>query len=373
MREDVRSEDQEAAQELGDPEAEKIGSRVLSLRGTPATMPSVGARRSTRVFVRKNITKVAPDGDPAARVLRSGKRLSLYKPVGNQVVGGGDGSSYEWMELFGSSGESEDADWWKGRRTGYMSRKGNKDGQKKCRYHAEEGLERGGVCLQDMPPSFVLKEDSEVSFPNGKLFGIFYSRKRRRSHSGPHSRMNDSKDVWNSLLDGLGSLSSVSSDNARQDRRYGIAFFRNHSKRLRLSFSEEGKPTGSEFMGNGIEITGAVRESADRFLIPESHLWLGSTSPVALVLLINSARASSLDRFSSLLVSILTGMITMGVTLSECASFLSSRPAVNLFSLNGIHFLPLQSWNPVSSPYISAINSQFLMLVTTCDVSLFIF
>ncbi|CAA6673588.1 unnamed protein product [Spirodela intermedia] len=116
-------------------------------------MPSVGTRRSTRVFVRKNVTK----------------RLSLYKPVGNQVVGDGDGSSYEWMELFGSSGESEDADWWRGRRSGYMSRKGSKEGLKKCRYHAEEGLERGDVSLEDMPSKFLLQEDSGISFPNGKL------------------------------------------------------------------------------------------------------------------------------------------------------------------------------------------------------------
>ncbi|CAA7410830.1 unnamed protein product [Spirodela intermedia] len=325
-------------------------------------MPSVGTRRSTRVFVRKNVTKVTPDGDPAARVLRSGKRLSLYKPVGNQVVGDGDGSSYEWMELFGSSGESEDADWWRGRRSGYMSRKGSKEGLKKCRYHAEEGLERGDVSLEDMPSKFLLQEDSGISFPNGKLFGIFYSRKRRRSHSGPHSRTNSSKNVWNSLFDGLGSLSSVSGDNVRQDRRYGIAFVRNNCKKLRLSFSDEGKPTSSEFLSNGLEITGAVREFAEKFLIPESDLWFGSTRPAALVLLINSARISSSDRFSSLLASILTGMITMGVSLAECASFLSSRSAVNLFSLNGIHFLPLQSWKPEFSHRMSRSDPRFCVI-----------
>uniref|UniRef100_A0A1D1Y2P3 Enhancer of polycomb-like protein n=1 Tax=Anthurium amnicola TaxID=1678845 RepID=A0A1D1Y2P3_9ARAE len=317
MRRHARSEGRGVVREIGGAEPEKIGSRVFPLRGPPASMPSVGARRSTRVFVRKNVSKVAPDGDATtARVLRSGKRLTVSKPEGNMPGGGGDGGSYGWMGFLGSSRDADGTGWWKGKKEGFGSGKEGKEGHLvKCRFHSPEGLNLGDDPVEDELTKCVLKEESAIPSLCGKAFGVVYSRKRRRSHSDgsdllySQSGMKDSRGGSNSLSDKSCSSSSMLEDKDTKDcRRYGIAFVRKpRSKKPKLSSLEAGRLRSSKFSDKGVEITGTARCFADKVGILE-------------------------------------------------------RLAASLFSLHGIHFLPLENWKSNFSSRIAMSGTGFCVI-----------
>lgn len=252
MRRHARSERRGASRKVGDPpKPEKIGS------GPPGPMPTVGARRSTRAFVRKRAPKAAQDGDlSAARVLRSGKRLTLSKPGVDKPGGGGDVDAYEWMGFFGGSGDVEDEGWWKGKKGGHGPGKGGKEWQRgEWRRRAKEGLKPGGEL-----PKKDLGQDSVAASLRGRAFGIVYSRKRRRSSSDASdsfyslTRSKHSRGGSDSLSDGFSPLSSMLGDGGEEDRRYGIAFIRKpRSKKPKLSSLLTGRPRRLEFPEKGFE------------------------------------------------------------------------------------------------------------------------
>ncbi|KAJ6798052.1 Uncharacterized protein M6B38_212920 [Iris pallida] len=109
----------------------EIGSRVFPFRtppqAAPASMPTAGARRSTRVFV-----KSGGDAEPG-RVLRSGRQVSAPKPRSG------------WMKVL-HGGADGDGSWWKGGWT---------------------------------KPETVMKEEEEKK--KERMCDIVYSRKRRRT------------------------------------------------------------------------------------------------------------------------------------------------------------------------------------------------
>ncbi|XP_078445598.1 uncharacterized protein LOC144714736 [Wolffia australiana] len=183
----------------------------------------------------------------------------------------------------------------------------------------ENGGEEGspGRWMQDFggewwktPLKVAIKEETRDSPAIAERFGVCYGRKRRRSLP---RRTIGLKSSWSLLFDGLKSVS--------QDRR----------KKRRLFLADD--PCGTTVCG-----------FAEKILVPESCIWVGSSSPAAILLLVQSSRSSSLGCFSSLLVSILTGMMSEKTSLSEFASMLSSRPAFYLLPLNDIHSLPLKTW-----------------------------
>ncbi|KAK1300273.1 hypothetical protein QJS10_CPB13g00773 [Acorus calamus] len=147
---------------------EEIGSsRVFPFR-SPPPMPSVGTRRSTRVFVPpRSASKGGGDEDSVMeRVLRSGKRVST-KPVEKPLHVDGQGDEEDWLGL-----------------------------------------------IKHWRPSKVVAPPEAVGeslLDEVRRFGAVYSRKRRRSRSRPRS-------------DGGGGR--VVSMEEMEDRRFGITFMR---------------------------------------------------------------------------------------------------------------------------------------------------
>ncbi|KAJ6832189.1 uncharacterized protein M6B38_267850 [Iris pallida] len=108
-----------------------IGSRVIPFRtpppsAAPASMPTAGARRPTRVFVRSG-----GDAEPA-RTLRSGRQVSAPRPRSG------------WMKVLDGDGS-----WWKG----------------------------------EWSKPVEVKEEEKEKEKKERMFDIVYSRKRRRSAS----------------------------------------------------------------------------------------------------------------------------------------------------------------------------------------------
>lgn len=182
----------------------EIEARVVvaaPVRGRTA-MPSVGMRRTTRVFVPKTAAKGASGG---ARVLRSGRRLW---PDSGEVKLTRD---VEWFRILHNSG-------------GDGGGSGVGDGLKENGWHEVNLKEE--VDVMDVGPEEGDSESINVAGKCGvdqeshcKRFGIVYSRKRKR----------------------LDSNSSLSLETKRgfDDRRFGIRFFRK-PKRKRMEESEEG-------------------------------------------------------------------------------------------------------------------------------------
>ncbi|MQL98754.1 hypothetical protein Taro_031465 [Colocasia esculenta] len=367
MKRHARSNNRGIARKVGDPpEPEKIGSGVSPLRGPPAPMPTVGTRRSTRVFVCKSASKTAQDGDlTAARVLRSGKRLTLSKPGGDKPGGGGDGDAYEWMAFFEGAGDVEDTSWWKGKKGGHKPGKGGKEGQiGEWRRRGTEGIKLG-IEL----PKNVLDEHSAAASPRGRAFGLVYSRKRRRSSSEASDSLHsltgskDSRGGSDSLSDGLSPLCSFLGDRGVDDRRYGIAFFRKpRSKKPKLSFLVTGRPRSLEFPEEGFVITETARLFAQKVGISGGSLCSRSMGKIVLVAAIHSTCGASSKKFICFLTSILTEMVGKKVSSSEWPAFVSSRSAAGLSSVEGVHFLLVRHWKIDYSHGIAMSNVGFCII-----------
>ena len=182
----------------------EIEARVVvaaSVRGRTA-MPSVGMRRTTRVFVPKTAAKGAAGG---ARVLRSGRRL-WPDSVENKLT-----RDAEWFRIVhnsagGGGGGAVVGDGLKGNGWHEVNSKQEVDVMD---VNAEEGVSESlnvaGKCGDD--------QDSDC-----KRWGIVYSRKRKR----------------------LDSNSMLSPENKRgfDGKRFGIRFFRKQ-RRKRMEESEE--------------------------------------------------------------------------------------------------------------------------------------
>ncbi|XP_068663385.1 uncharacterized protein [Aristolochia californica] len=226
-------------------------------------MPSVGTRRSTRVFVPKSV-KMSPDAD-TVRVLRSGKRLLSDTAKTH-------GEDDDWLKLLGSPGaEAADFRRWK-RENRWQERE---IAEAEC--NLAEVDNSGDVCVektvegvQGVPPAEVNHE---------RMFGIVYSRKRRRS----------------------------------KDRMYGIQFVRKQRRKKDLG-------------GHGTE-SGKLENCIRGFVCR----W------ASLVIFVKFS-SSSLMRFEKLFVSVLRSMKRSHLGLAEFTAFLLSESLSVVFSQHGIHF-----------------------------------
>lgn len=313
MRRQARPEGPSAARRklYGAAEAE-IGSRVFPLPA-PQPMPSVGARRSTRVFVAKpSSVAVAANacGDGDSRILRSGKRLALWK------------RRDEWLDVF--SGGTADLQWWK-----------REDGERRENRDSivwNEPEARAAGIVRELPESFVPKDS--LDYPQAKKFGMVYGRKRQRqlpSDAGSPS-------------------SSVGDGDSEIEKRYGLVFMRRgRRKRLkvapvplviereRVEISNERsvvkrQPRVAVSLVNGVKKIG----------IKERSLCITTGGPVVLSLIVESSCVGSSLLFPRLLIAILRWTRRVTVTLWEFAAFLLSGSLASVFSQHGVHILPLQ-------------------------------
>nr|XP_010934063.1 uncharacterized protein LOC105054271 [Elaeis guineensis]XP_029123040.1 uncharacterized protein LOC105054271 [Elaeis guineensis] len=333
MRRHARSENRKIVRKLGEPAGEaegaaEIGSRIFPFRAPPASMPSVGTRRSTRVFVSKAAAKAGGggDGEPVERVLRSGKRLTVSEQAPGKKTDGGSGNGVQWLRLLGGGGDTADLQWWKG------------EGKKVDLGVGDEWREPAAPESAGGADESVNRRGSMDS-PDGGKFGIAYSRKRRRPRSD----------------DAGSSLSGVGDRDSEKDRKYGIVFARKQPRKkpkveplVQEVSGETGKidreqeeisrRTGRE--GDEIRVTESARDFAEKVGISENDIWTGLSGSMVLAVLIDSSCGSSSHKFSRLLISVVSWMKRARVRFWQFAAFLLSEAIANAFSLNGVHFLP---------------------------------
>ncbi|KAG9444435.1 hypothetical protein H6P81_015775 [Aristolochia fimbriata] len=155
----------------GEGELAKIAAsrvRIFPFGDVPSSMPSVGTRRSTRVFVPKSV-KTSPDVD-TVRVLRSGKRLSSDTTKTH-------GEDDDWLKLLGSPRvDAADFRRWKRENRWHANEMVEAEcyrtGLDNSGDSGDVRVERSGNDVHGVLPA---KVDQE------RRFGIVYSRKRRRA------------------------------------------------------------------------------------------------------------------------------------------------------------------------------------------------
>ncbi|XP_042499663.1 uncharacterized protein LOC122077827 [Macadamia integrifolia] len=281
-------------QELCDLREEKIVSCVLTFQNLPP-MPSVGMRRSTRVFVPKSVVKDA-DG---VRVLRSGKRL------GSESAGGkGKGSDSEpWFRLLDHSGDA--------------------DGVLCCKNDGcHNALSGEGVDVKhldgEMAPGS-MNNGPGVSMTNAsvdRMHGNVYHRKRQRLGGNKFSSS---------------SLTSGGGDRVYEDRMYGIPFVRKQRRKKRTGSFSTVIPREMRVVedNKGRQVRGFLQQD----------LLLNCFSSEDMVLVVTKPTVGNTSRFACLLNSILSYMTRNRVRLSELSAFLCSKPIAIAFSRNSIRLL----------------------------------
>ncbi|XXG88303.1 hypothetical protein AAC387_Pa12g0529 [Persea americana] len=159
-------------------------------------MPSVGMRRSTRVFVPKSMTKTASDADlTQASVLRSGKRRLTESFIGEKATDGDFDGDDEWMRS-------------------WEQKRGRMDGLDGCD-DALDGCivlaagDRGESAAAAAEELVVAADAGDGPIDN--RFGIVYNRRRQRK--SPASS-------------GAGVL---------EDRRYGVQYVRKQQRKKESS------------------------------------------------------------------------------------------------------------------------------------------
>lgn len=138
------------------------GVGLLPAGDLPTKMPSVGTRRSTRVFApTKAVKPPRPPDAEAARVLRSGKRLA------------DDGV---WMKMFGGGGGVEAADCRPGKGGGALKNPGKADDG------ALSGDRSGGCAVSDSAGESLNPSAPSPARVGGrdKMFGLVYGRRTKR-------------------------------------------------------------------------------------------------------------------------------------------------------------------------------------------------
>ncbi|XP_010243526.1 PREDICTED: uncharacterized protein LOC104587561 [Nelumbo nucifera] len=251
-------------------------------------MPSVGMRRSTRVFVPKSIVK-----DDGARVLRSGKRLwsESEKP---KLGRGSEGD--EWFRLLDNSGDADDVAC--------------------CKDNGwREVVQSSGATAMalsgDMGPVESVGAVSAVPIVDesvDRMYGVVYYRKRRRLDMGRAEKLSG-------------------------DRMYGISFVRKQRrKRSKVSL------TGSSRLSHN-----STKYVLAGNLAPHVHSRQVSSLDgflrQGLLLVVVDSSCSNSRQFACFLYSLLSYMMRARLGLSRVAAFMCLKPIATVFSRRGIHFL----------------------------------
>ncbi|CAN6438737.1 unnamed protein product [Victoria cruziana] len=324
-------------------------SRVLQFRD--ASMPSVGTRRSTRVFVPKTVGSI---GDSPVKALRSGKRL---------VADGGGrpsaASGEEWIRLLGNSsdvseGESEETKKNRKKRSRSLKNDGRdlaadrllpwrkERSERKLRRLDHGGGDSGPVLLSVscQKPSEdvggrdgcgVSLSDHGATGVSGHFrpFGITYSRKRRREGLTGGERMQYSE----------------------EHRMYGLSFTR---KQTRKNCKNSNIISPSKLIVQRESPENCVREIA-RFVkrlssgtdeirrelgVSYQNFWQKNSRHAMLACIIEPSHSNSCY-FANFLVSVLRSIGKPGFRVYSFALFLFLESIASVFSDHGVHFLPL--------------------------------
>ncbi|XP_010268989.1 PREDICTED: uncharacterized protein LOC104605793 [Nelumbo nucifera] len=251
-------------------------------------MPSVGMRRSTRVFVPKSIGK-----DDGARVLRSGKRL-WSEPEKPKLGRGSDGD--EWFRLLDNSGHGDDVSCCKDNDRHEVDR--NREVPV-----MELGGEMGSPETSDAIPGASMADDSV-----DRLYGVVYHRKRRRLDIDRAEKLSD-------------------------DRMYGISFVRKQRRDVLPVLSTD----SSRVSDGAAEYLLAGKPAPQGHL--EQHAFFDGFLRQGLLLIVVESSCSNSQRLACFLYSVLSYMARARLRLSKFAAFTCLNPIARVFSRQGIYFL----------------------------------
>ncbi|KAF8395361.1 hypothetical protein HHK36_019307 [Tetracentron sinense] len=267
-------------------------------------MPSVGMRRSTRVFA-KTVVKDAV----GARVLRSGRRLWSESGDG-KLIRGVDGD--EWFLLLNNSGDSVEVP--------------------RCKSNGwSEEFRELKVDIMDVDGEIELQEES-VNRGNGvfdssvdRMYGVVYHRKRTRFSLQKFD---------------------LSENRGLKDRMYGIPFVRKQRRKKQRM----GSSVVESFSRTGLA------ESRKELQVPAENwaLEVRFRESKAMLAVVIEYCSSSSCQFTRFLNSVLSFMMRARVSLPELSAFMCSDPITHVFASHGIHFLPdlpcINNWQNGSSP-----------------------
>ncbi|KAL6989390.1 hypothetical protein U1Q18_015140, partial [Sarracenia purpurea var. burkii] len=259
----------------------RIGSDLLPHRNH-APMPSVGMRRTTRVF--------------GARVLRSGRRLwsgpGEIKHI-RATAAAGAVNGEEWIELLDNSGDGGggggDDDEIQSKENGWRHNAGSKP---EVTVMDIEEKKAENKLLGNVLRSSVNQNGSADT-----MWGSVYQRKRKKIETESSNFYGSSKKKM-----------------AFEDRKYGKQFVRKQwrKNKIRESFTLE---------------------------LAESCGWKGSVRSRGLLAVVeSSSHSTSTCWFACLLGLVLRYMRRADLGLLQLSAFLLSEPLAHVFSSHGIHF-----------------------------------
>ncbi|XP_011625969.1 uncharacterized protein LOC18441373 [Amborella trichopoda] len=330
MKRDVNKDYKEGDQEI--PNLYDSARVYPNLRSS--LMPSVSTRRSTRVFVPKTVVK-ASSSDSDAKVLRSGKRLTLDK----SIKVSSDGKKEQWVQLLRNSEGPENEDSGEslvaidGNSIEYQHSGGVFEVEEKQEFVAldsylwtnessrcdpstsEAGevlpkcssIANSNLCSDDKSNEERLLGTEELdNSREERMFGVSYTRKRQRSAPDviPH-----------------GGIERISND-----KMYGISFVRRDRRKKRRESNETG-------------VTGIPELSQDLGLLLRNLSWR-NFGQVMLVVLVETS-SDGHHHFVSFLVSILNRILRARFRVYRLVGFLFSEAITAVFSGHGIHFVPI--------------------------------
>ncbi|KAF3779055.1 hypothetical protein EJ110_NYTH42323 [Nymphaea thermarum] len=324
-------------------------SRVLQFRD--ASMPSVGTRRSTRVFVPKTVGNI---GDSPVKELRSGKRLVL-EGAGKPSAASGE----EWIRLLGnpsdvSEGESEETKHNKKKKSRSLKNDGRdvaadrllpwrKERSERKLRRLEHGGGDSGSVLSSVPRQklsewvggrdgcgALLADQGAVGVSSHfRMFGITYSRKRRREGLTDGERMQSSE----------------------EHRMYGLSFTRKQRRKI-CKNSKINSPSQlivlKEIPGNCIReialfakrLSSGLDEIGTEMGFSYQNFWQKNSRHAMLACIVEPSYSNSCY-FANFLVSVLRSIGKPGFKVYSFAWFLFLESIASVFSDHGILFVPL--------------------------------
>ncbi|KAI3995090.1 hypothetical protein MKX01_031892 [Papaver californicum] len=278
-------------------------------------MPSVGMRRSTRIFVPKSVKDAE-----GATVLRSGKRLSSPLFVDSKAARGNENEWFPPSMVEKSCGVVVPSFY-------------NKSLFKRNEFVAKQ--------IKKKSSSLSKKLDATVTVidgPKNKMYGNGYGRKRLRSVAvvGALTESNKKLDF------------DFEKRGLEEERKYGIHFVRKHPRKA-IS-SESSASLAIEHSNGNNEFSKMSSKSEDLAGNSDSLI---SESRESLNVIVESSPCCSIQ-FSIFLVSLSNNMRRVRVSMSKLVDFMCSEPIGETFSRHGIHFFPDLSCRR-SSTFVSRI------------------
>ncbi|KAI3985104.1 hypothetical protein MKX01_027190 [Papaver californicum] len=261
-------------------------------------MPSVGMRRSTRIFVPKSVKDVE-----GATVLRSGKRLSSPLFVDSKAARANENEWFTPSMVEKSCGVVVPSFY-------------NKSLVKRNEFVAKQIKKEGSSLSKKLDATVTVIDERKKN----KMYGNGYGRNRMRSIA---------ENVVGALTESNKKLDfDFERRGLEEERKYGIHFVRKH-RRISASLAIEHSDGNNEFSkissksedlaGNSDSLSSESRESLDVIVEP---------SPCCST------------HFSIFLVSLLNFMRRARVSMSKLVAFMCSEPIGETFSRHGIHFFP---------------------------------